>query len=100
MTTAVSPLQLPISLDGLQDGVRHCIVELLNIIQALTTELQRLREENTRLCKENAELKGQRPAKGEEKLPEPKSPPKNRSSENERQESKPREHRRKVVPRK
>jgi hypothetical protein len=42
-------------------------VELLNIIQAQTTELQQ---------------------------PDPSSPPKNRSSENEREESKPREHRR------
>lgn len=98
MTEPVSPLQfplqLPIPLDGLPVGVRHCIVQLLNIIQAQTKELQQLREENAQLRKEIAVLKGQKPAKGEGKPPEPSSPPKNRSSENERQESKPRERRR------
>lgn len=94
------PLALSISLDGLDENVRKCIVELLNIIDRQATELQRLRDESARLREEVAKLKGQRPSKPQADPPQdraaggPNKGDKDRSSEKERHEPKPRQNHR------
>jgi hypothetical protein len=51
---------IPVDLEHLEEGVRRCIVELLNLVQSQQRELEKLRAEVKGLREENARLKGEK----------------------------------------
>jgi hypothetical protein len=80
-----------IDLSNIQDeNARQLIMRLMNLVEAVTTDLRNVQAENQRLRDEINRLKGEQ-GKPKIKPNTPKPPPQNYSSEKERRKSKPRQ---------
>jgi hypothetical protein len=80
-----------IDLSNIQDeNARQLIIRLMNLVEAVTTDLRNAQAENQRLRDEINRLKGEQ-GKPKIKPNTPKPPPQNYSSEKERRKSKPRQ---------